>query len=115
MSQRHRCSQVAEAIEQSKAQSGHQVIRVSTAMGDVVIRTATVEVDAVGVSWVDVRVDHPSGGDPHYRIFNPPLLVEDPAGDVLVAGRRFRRDPVAAIAETIARHGGSSSGRRGKR
>jgi hypothetical protein len=51
----------------------------------------------------------------NYRIVNPPTLVEDPAGDVIGGdGRRYRHDPLAAVAEVIGSLGGAR-GRKGMR
>lgn len=55
------------------------------------------------------------GGDPHFVIVNPPTLVEDPAGDVEISGRRFREDPLAALAEVVGMHGGAMTGKRKRR
>lgn len=71
-----------------------------------------------GRSWVDVRLDGPTaGGDPHFKIVNPPTLVRDPLGDIEVNGERYRDDPIAALAEVIASLGGARSerGRRRRR
>lgn len=69
------------------------------------------------VPYVDVYTAGPTvGGDPHFRIINPPTLVEDPNGDIVVTSkapngktvtRKYREDPVAAIAEAIAGQGGA--------
>lgn len=68
-----------------------------------------------GIGWVDVTVAGETvGGDPHFRIFNPPTLVPDPEGPVEVRGRRYREDPMAALACVIASQGGAS-GRRVRR
>ena len=49
--------------------------------------------------WVDVS---PEPGAPYAaRVCNPPSLVRDPAGDVEVAGDRYRVDPLGALAETL--------------
>lgn len=74
--------------------------------------------EADDVSWVDVyTAGQTQGGDPHFRIINPPTLVEDPAGDIVVTStprpgrkpvtRRFREDPLGAIAQAIAAQGGA--------
>ncbi|HEY3689651.1 MAG TPA: hypothetical protein VGL46_05035 [Pseudonocardiaceae bacterium] len=73
--------------------------------------------EADDVSYVDIYADGATvGGDPHFRIINPPMLVEDPAGDIVVTSKRrdgrmvtrtFREDPLAAIAEAIAGQGGA--------
>lgn len=56
-----------------------------------------------------------------FRIFNPPLLVEDPAGGIArehtgsdgsVKTRRLREDPLAALVETLA-HTAVAAGRNG--
>lgn len=59
-----------------------------------------------GVTCLEVWVDT-NQGEPHYRFINPPLLVRDPAGPVERNGRRYREDPLAALAEVIARHRGT--------
>lgn len=51
---------------------------------------------------------------PDYRIENPPTLVEHGAGDLEIRGRRFRADPLQALAEVIATLGGAR-GQRGRR
>lgn len=62
-----------------------------------------------GVTCLEVVVDGPTqGGDPHFRIINPPTLMEDPSGTVTRDGkRRLRVDPLAALAEVIGQHGGA--------
>ncbi len=68
--------------------------------------------EAVGVEvWLAGATE---SGDPHFRIFSPPTLVADPEGDVVLEGRgRYREDPLAAIAEVVAVHGGRAvKGRR---
>lgn len=84
-------------------------LAVDTKHGRVDIEAITGGEDKNGASWVDVHLaGTPDGGDPHFRIFNPPTLASDPAGTVLVDGRSYREDPVAAIAEVIAANGGVS-------
>jgi hypothetical protein len=36
------------------------------------------------------------------RITNPPLLVDDPAGDITRGTRKLREDPAAALLEVLA-------------
>lgn len=83
-----------------------------TPYGEVRIRSAIVEGNTVEVHLEDGT----EGGDPHFRIVNPPLLVEDPAGDVLTGNGTFRLDPVAALANVIGSLGGAikRKGRRGQ-
>lgn len=82
-------------------------LRVQTRHGDVEF-TGVAEVEVDGVVCLEVRLAGPViGNDPHFRIFNPPTLVEDPTGDVQSGTRRYRVDPVAAVAELIASAGGA--------
>lgn len=69
------------------------------------------EVDGHTVVEVWVGGDT-ENGDPHFRVVNPPQLVEDPQGPVEVRGRRYREDPVAALAEAVAANGGAMKPRR---
>jgi hypothetical protein len=59
----------------------------------------------------------PIGGDPSFVIVNPPTLVPDPTGDVLIRGQRFREDPLGALAMVLADNGGAAqkARRRGRR
>jgi hypothetical protein len=57
-----------------------------------------------GVWCVEVDTSDDARPSPHYRIFNPPALVEDPSGTIRHAGRTWRVDPLAALAATIATH-----------
>lgn len=85
--------------------------------------TVTIEQVAVheedGVEWLEVRVagDVP---DPQFRIYNPPTLAVDPAGEHEVGGRRFTEDPLLALAQVLGMYGGAEPqrklrGRRGLR
>ena len=69
--------------------------------------------DENGVSWVEVFT--PGPGETHYRIFNPPTLAEDPNGPIAIGTKRFREDPLAAVAEAIGRHGGALNTKKGRR
>jgi hypothetical protein len=70
--------------------------------------------DAVEV-WVG-----PQDGPPAFRLINPPMLVPDPQGSEVLTEfdpmrqrnivRRFRVDPLQAIAEVIASQNGSEQG-----
>lgn len=69
-----------------------------------------------GVPAVEVWVaGETEGGDPHFIIVNPPTLTPDPTGPVEINGRTFREDPVAALAEAVAQHGGARSAKRKRR
>lgn len=63
----------------------------------------------------------PQQGPPQYRLINPPMLVPDSRGEVVLnevnkargktTARRYRIDPLVAIAEFIASHqGGKEKG-----
>lgn len=82
-------------------------LQVQTRNGDVAF-TSVEETEVDGVTCLEIRLAEPVvGNDPHFRIFNPPTLVEDPTGDVQSGARRYRVDPVAAVAELIASAGGA--------
>jgi len=97
----------AWATHPGRNMDGHLTVPVR-AGGEV--RLASVDVQEVdGVTSVEVHLDgRTAGGDPHFRIVNPPTLVEDPAGDIELAGLYYREDPLVALAEVIARHGGGT-------
>lgn len=94
-----------------------EVLPVRTRRGEVHIAQIDPHEEG-GRSWVDVRLDGDTeGGDPHFKIVNPPTLVRDPLGDIEVNGERYRHDPIEAIAEVIASLGGARTerGRRRRR
>lgn len=84
----------------------------NTRRGQVDIRSVA-EKRAGNVHYLEIELGSGSeGGDPHFRIFNPPVYVEDPEGTDLVRdvpGRgpvKYRRDPLEAVAQVIAEEGG---------
>lgn len=76
---------------------------VTVSVGTAVVRLASIVVGEVGGHpVVDVYVTGATaGGDPHYRIFNPPTLAATPGGGLI-------DDPVLAIACVIAANGGTA-------
>jgi hypothetical protein len=76
-------------------------------IGGVTIVSVQLGRQSDGQSYVDVVADRPASGDPLFRIINPPLLVADPAGEIEHGGRRYREDPLGALAETLALFGGA--------
>jgi hypothetical protein len=70
--------------------------------------------DPDGLDSVEVWVG-PQSGPPTYRLINPPTLVPDPSGDVILTERdplrqkdlirRYRFDPLQCIAEVVASRG----------
>lgn len=101
-----RAEELAAALAERNGGAGAHL----TSYGEVRIRSAVVDGNTVEVFLEDGS----EGGDPHFRIVNPPLLVEDPNGDVLNAAGRFRLDPVAALAYVIGSLGGAVK-RKGRR
>jgi hypothetical protein len=86
-----------------------------TAQGPVLIERFSFH-EEDGREWVEVHLGGDvEGGDPHYRIENPPTLVSDPAGDIELATGRYRHDPLAAVAELVAQYGGAQAQRKGLR
>ena len=110
----NRAESVIRAFRAAKLGEG-ETLAVSTPDGHEV-HFANVTVTDEGDS-VDVHLDGvPRGGDPSFRVVNPPTLVPDPAGDHIVRGERFRFDPMTALAVVVAQAGGAAqkarSGRR---
>ena len=105
---------VNEIVDEFNGKKGNRrTLAVSTRKG--AIEVARMElVEYVGVPTLEVYLAN-AEGDPHYRILNPPVYVEDPRGDVELpfrqkegeeptSTRRYRRDPLAAVLEVIAGH-----------
>lgn len=96
--------------EKDPGQGGRYVTR--TPSGEVVLESLEL-VDSDGLRYLEVWAGgQTEGGDPHFRVVNPPLLVPDPDGDVVVRGEHFREDPLAALAEVIGANGGALARRR---
>jgi len=108
-----KCKAKAKAVKDKADLLEKPIVR-RTRYGEVQIGTVTVVTDAEGLDRIEVWLRGATqSGDPHFRIYNPPLLAEDATGPVEVNGRRYREDPVTAVAEVIARHGGArKKGRR---
>lgn len=88
---RRRARAVAEAWTETRDTAGRVFVG-GVPMGHVE------EIDGGVEIWTGAKA-----GAPDYRIFNPPTLVSDPAGDILseTHGKRYREDPLAAVAELI--------------
>lgn len=100
---------VVEQFTNHPGRNSDGELQIGSPAGQVTFRQIeTRVVDDVAV--VDIWLGGPLDGEPDYRLINPPMLAEDPAGPVLIAGRRYREDPIAAIAEVLA-HRGKGTGR----
>lgn len=97
-------------LEEWQHGHGGEPVTVETSAGQVVINH--MELQRVGdLDVLEVHVGEPAGGDPHFRIVNPPLNLVNAQGVLSVA-------PLAALAEVIAGAGGarrSGARRRGSR
>lgn len=98
MSARSRARSVGDAFNEATA--------VATPFGDVAIESVQVDDESVIVS-----VGNPEGGDATFVVVNPPTLVPDVFGDIIVNGQAYRHDPVAALAYVIASNGGARKGK----
>lgn len=58
------------------------------------------DIKRIGDNGVEVFLSKDSI-TPDYRIFNPPMLVLDPVGEVDVRGKKHREDPLGAVAYAI--------------
>jgi len=72
-------------------------VTISTSAGPVVIHRLELAPDG---RTVEVYVGEPQGGDPHFRIVNPPTLVRGERGALV-------EDPLAAVAQAIGDQGGA--------
>lgn len=90
-------------------------LTVKTSDGEVSFESVAVATDENGVEYLEVYLrGEPENGDPHFRVYNPPTLVPDPNGPITGrGGRKYREDPVLAVAEIISRNGGRQKGRKG--
>lgn len=109
----------AEAVRDAWETAGRDLpCTVATARGSVTIeRLEYVAETPERPAHVEVWVAHPACGDPHFVLFNPPTLVRDSGGQYArestsargrTSVRRFRVDPVGAVAEAVAMNGGAS-------
>jgi hypothetical protein len=103
----------ARAVVDAYAAAGCLAV-VQTRHGVVRIAAVTLESED-GYPYVGVRLHPDPGRECDYRIFNPPLLVTDPDGDIITPGGRYRRDPVLAVAEVIGSLGAGATSRRRRR
>ena len=70
-----------------------------------------VAVESLPDGGVSIRTA-PDATEDDFRVFNPPTLVQDPQGDIELHGRRYREDPLAAVAQVIL---GARESRKGRR
>jgi hypothetical protein len=80
--------------------------------GGVTHHVAWVRPETVAGAETAVRIrpmGAPPSGDSDIVVVNPPTLVRDPSGDIEVAGRMYREDPLAALAEVLTRNLGGQS------
>jgi hypothetical protein len=74
--------------------------------GQVQIQSLDTKLDAEGCEVLEVYIGPGSErGDPHFIITNPPTYVKERDGSLT-------EDPIAAVAEVIARFGGRQKGRK---
>lgn len=69
--------------------------------GDVEIREVVIASTDEGLDYLDVIAEPGASGEHHFRIFNPPTGVRRPDGSV-------EEDPVLALVEVLALHGGAT-------
>lgn len=106
---RRRADAIREAMQAHRDRHGSRNYTLLTTRGLVELETVRAMSDAQGVTVVEVYVISPAGGDPHFRLICPPTLVADPSGNVHIGGKRYRADPLAALATVIASAGGAQS------
>lgn len=107
---RLRATAVRNAIRDSTARDAGGVVTVTTAAGHTVrIQRVELSPESADTAWVDVYLEgQTEDGEAHFRVINPPTLVEDRGGEIIVNGVRHREDPLLALAEVLAGHGGAA-------
>src|SRR5215211_6603584 len=91
-------------------------LSMETRFGPVSFGSITTQTDAQGQDYVEVYLNGQNeNDDPHFRVWNPPLLVPDPEGDIGIEEANgtvtlYREDPVMALAEALALRGGRMKG-----
>jgi hypothetical protein len=105
--ERHR--QRAEAVRDAAAELAPGEVYAHRTAGGQEVHIQRFELHDNGETcWVEVfAVGEVEGGDPHFRIYNPPMLTRDPLGDIERNGVMFRLDPLAAVADVLASMGGA--------
>lgn len=87
-------------------------LAIDTRFGPVSFGTIEFQTDVQGQDYAEVYLNGQNeNNDPHFRVWNPPLLVPDPLGDIGVEEANgtittYREDPVMALAEALALRGG---------
>lgn len=103
-----RAEKVRDAIAGREGQTRHRTSKGDINLGEIRFVPAS---DAEA-ALIEVTVGRRQGGEPDYRIVNPPLYVADPDGTVDLDGVPHREDPVAALAELVAQFTGPARRRR---
>ncbi len=84
----------AQRVLEVWQERGGEPLTMNTRRGAVTLVKVVAGADDAGACWVDVWTA--PGGEPGYRIFNPPLMVGD------------AESPLVALAEVIGQHGGAA-------
>lgn len=106
-----RAEAARSAVQTARTLDENGVVQITTAAGQtVLIERIELSPEDAEMAYVDVYLaGQPEGGDVHFRVINPPTLVEDRTGSIELAGvGRFREDPLLALAEAIAANGGAA-------
>lgn len=107
---RLRATAARDAVRDSRSRDAEGVVTVTTAPGRTV-RIQRVELSSTSAetAYVDVYLEGAAQGDePDFRVINPPTLVADRSGSIIVNGVAYREDPLQALAEVITSYGGAA-------
>lgn len=106
-----RAKAVKDAFDNHRGKNERGELTIRSRKGGEVTLTNVKYVEYDGVSCVEIWGDD-GAVSPSYRIFNPPTLVEDGLGDVEVRGKKYREDPLGALAEVLASNSAGKKVRR---
>lgn len=92
-----------------RAQRAADALSDVTEVGGVTVSSVELDAENNAVKFV-AQVDALNFSDT-FVVVNPPILVEDPDGDVMVRGKAHREDPAAAIAQAVVQYASGRTGR----
>src|SRR6185369_813758 len=109
-SRAHAVAREGDDMEASeRAQRAADALSDVTEVGGVTVSSVELDAENNAVKFV-AQVDALNFSDT-FVVVNPPILVEDPDGDVMVRGKAHREDPAAAIAQAVVQYASGRTGR----
>lgn len=111
---RVKSEEIVAEWENNPGKNSRGMVTFATRHGEATIGDIQYFSNPESLDGVEVWIGPNEGTPPTYRLINPPLMVADPLGDIILPDgntnrvRRYRVDPLHAIAEFIAMHTGKA-------